>query len=181
VLTDDSYSNSDVKYKLHCIPDEDYDVCRVFTDAGDRLLLAQEVTQPVLHEIIGYTTQNNIGTSRRGTAIVARDGINLANVIRLPSGRAIAARFRDLWLIKVNVPSGAARRQERETFYASELPLSLTDSAHHIVREGDVKCLLEKGDATGTLNYSRALANLIRGMNLQDAWQGSADRPTYTH
>ena len=48
------------------------------------ILLAQEVTQPVLHEIIGYTTQYNIGTSRIGTAIVARDGINLTNVTRLP-------------------------------------------------------------------------------------------------
>jgi exonuclease III len=100
------------------------------------ILLAQEVTQAVLHETTGYTTQYNTETSRRGTAIVVRDGINLANVIRLPSGRAIAARFRDLWLISVCAPSGTARRQERETFYASELPLLLTDTAHHIIRGG---------------------------------------------
>jgi exonuclease III len=144
------------------------------------ILLAQEITETVLHEITGYTAQYNIGTFRRGTAIVARDGINLANVIRLPSGRAIAAKFRDLWLINVYAPSGTARRQERETFYANELPLLLTDTAHHIIW-GDFNCILEKGDATGILNYSGALVNFIRGMNLQDAWQGSADRPVYTH
>jgi exonuclease III len=142
------------------------------------ILLAQEVTQPVLHKITGYITQYNIGTSRRGMAIVARDGINLANVIRLPSGRAIAARFRDLWLINIYAPTGTAWRQERETFYASELPLVLTDTAHHTVMGGDFNCILEKGDASVTLNYSRALANLAGGMNLQDAWQRSADQCT---
>ena len=86
------------------------------------ILLVQEVTQPVLHGIAGYTTQYNIGTSRRGTAIVARDGITLTNVTRLPSGMAITVRFQDLWIINVYAPSGTARRQESEIFYASELP-----------------------------------------------------------
>jgi exonuclease III len=69
------------------------------------ILLFQEVTQHVLHDHKGYTTHYNIQTSRRGTAIVARDGINLTNVTRLPSGRAIAVGFRELWLIKVYAPS----------------------------------------------------------------------------
>jgi exonuclease III len=134
----------------------------------------------VLNEITGNTTQYNLGTSRRGTAIVARSGINLANGTRLPSGRAIAARFQDLWLINVYAPSGTARKQERETFYSSELPNFLTDASHHIIL-GDFNCILKQGDATGTLLFSRALATLIRGLNLQDAWQRSADRPVYTH
>jgi exonuclease III len=100
------------------------------------ILVAQEVTQPVLHEITGYTIQYNIGTSRRGPAIVARDGINLANVTRLSSWRAIAARFQDLRLINIYVPSGTARRQERETSYSSELPYLLTDAAHYIILGG---------------------------------------------
>ena len=41
------------------------------------ILLVQEVTYHVLNEFQGYTTQYNIGANRRGTAIVARDGINL--------------------------------------------------------------------------------------------------------
>ena len=41
------------------------------------ILPVQEVTYHVLNEFQGYTTQYNIGANRRGTAIVARDGINL--------------------------------------------------------------------------------------------------------
>lgn len=68
------------------------------------ILIPQEVTQPVLHDFGGYTTHYNIGTSRRGTAIVAREGITLMNVTRLPSRRAISASFQDLWIINVYAP-----------------------------------------------------------------------------
>ena len=63
------------------------------------ILLVQEVTQHVLHDIHGYTTQYNIGTNRRCTAIVARDGIALENVQMIPSVCAIAAKFRGVWVI----------------------------------------------------------------------------------
>ena len=46
---------------------------------------------------------------------------------------------------------------------------------------GDFNCILEQGEATGILNFSQALATLIRGLNLKDAWQRSVDRPVYTH
>ena len=68
-------------------------------------LLTQEVTQPVLHTIRGYSTLYNIGTEGRGTAIIARDAIHLVNVARLHSGRAIAAKFRDIALINIYAPS----------------------------------------------------------------------------
>ena len=48
----------------------------------------------------------------------------------------MSARFQDLSIINVYAPSGTARRQVREFFYASELPLLLTDSAQHIVLGG---------------------------------------------
>jgi len=48
------------------------------------ILLEQVVTYHVLTYFQGYTTQYNIGANRRGTAIVARDGI------MSPSGRAMA-------------------------------------------------------------------------------------------
>jgi exonuclease III len=86
------------------------------------ILLIQEVTQQVFHDLEGYNTQYIIRTTRRRTAMIARNGITMTNKKRLPSGRAIAARFRDLGLLNEYAPSGTARRQERETFYTSELP-----------------------------------------------------------
>jgi hypothetical protein len=63
------------------------------------ILLVQEVTYHVLNEFQGCTTQYNIGANRRGTAIVARDGINLMNIIMSPPRRAMAVKFREIWII----------------------------------------------------------------------------------
>ena len=64
----------------------------------------QTVTYHVLSDFQGYTTQYNIGANRRGTAIVARDGINPENIILIPSGRAMAAKFREIWVINLYAP-----------------------------------------------------------------------------
>jgi exonuclease III len=60
------------------------------------ILLMQEVTNPFKAGFQGYNIHYNIGTSRRGTAILTRDSIVLTNIIRIPSGRAMAATFRAL-------------------------------------------------------------------------------------
>jgi len=65
------------------------------------ILLVQEVTHHVLNDFQGYTTQCNIGANRRGSAIVARDGINLQHVIMIHSGCAMEAKFREVWVIDV--------------------------------------------------------------------------------
>jgi hypothetical protein len=46
---------------------------------------------------------------------------------------------------------------------------------------GDFNCTLEKGDATGTLNKSRGLTEIIRGMELRDVWNRASESPDYTH
>jgi len=46
---------------------------------------------------------------------------------------------------------------------------------------GDFNCTLEKGDSTGALNHCRALTELLRGIELRDARNRSAERPGYTH
>ena len=135
------------------------------------VLLTQEVTQPVLHTIRGYSALYNIGTEGRGTAIIARDGIHLQNIALLPSGRDIAAKFRDITLINIYAPLGSARRHDRELFYSRELTYVLPVGTPHIVLAGDFNCTLEQGDTTGTINRCRALTDLVNGQALQDAWQ----------
>ena len=100
------------------------------------ILLVQEVTYDVLNDFQGYTTQYNIGANRRGTAIVAWDGINLENIIMSPSGRAMAATFREIWIIIVYAPSGTAMKQKQEHFFNSELPYLLTGETGHIWQYG---------------------------------------------
>jgi endonuclease/exonuclease/phosphatase family metal-dependent hydrolase len=134
----------------------------------------------VLHDLRGYSTLYNIGTNSRGTAIIAREGITLVNLTRLPSGHAIAAKL-DCSIINVYTSSRTAHRQDRETFYSCELPHVLTQESRNMLMAGDFNCTLEQGDSTGAMNHCRALTELLRGMELRDAWNRSADRPGYTH
>ena len=61
----------------------------------------------------------------------------------IPSGRAIAAKFREVWLIDIYAPSGTAQKLECERFYNSELAYLLTDTSGHIILGGDFNCILE--------------------------------------
>jgi exonuclease III len=81
------------------------------------IILLQEVTQPFLDTIRGYSEYTDIGTNRRGTAILMREQITLTNITRLPSERGMVTEYQGVWLINVCAPSGAARRQERESFF----------------------------------------------------------------
>jgi len=143
------------------------------------ILLVQEVTYHVLNDFQGYTIQHDIGANRRGTAIFARDGINLENIIMSPSGRAMAAKFREIWIINVYAPSGTAMKQERERFFNSELPYLLNGETGHMLLGGDFNCLLDASDTT--CSYSRALAELVYGLAITDTWQGKPTRKVFTH
>ena len=145
------------------------------------ILLVQEVTKQVLHNLRGYSTLYNIGTNGRGTAIIAMEGVTLENITRIPSGHANAARFNDCWIINVYFPSGTARKQDRETFHSCEFSHVLTQASSNVLMAGDFNCTLEQGNSTGALNQCRALTGLIRGMELRDAWNRTAEKPGYTH
>jgi exonuclease III len=60
------------------------------------ILFAQEVTSTEVLHIKGYTTFHNVGATMRGTAILAREGIKLSRIMLSPTGRAMAASFRDI-------------------------------------------------------------------------------------
>jgi len=77
----------------------------------------------------------------RGTAIVTRDGITLYNITKLPSGHAITAELRGIWLINIYAPSSAARRQERGKNY-NEMTYLLRKALAHMILGGDFNCVL---------------------------------------
>jgi len=67
------------------------------------ILLVQAVTHPETLNVRGYATHFNIGTSMRGMAILARNEIILTNIIKVPSGRAMAAAY-NILLIMYTLP-----------------------------------------------------------------------------
>jgi exonuclease III len=56
------------------------------------IALLQEVTCPHLDLTHRYTQHINVGTEKRGTAILVKDGIMLTEIRCLPSGRGITAK-----------------------------------------------------------------------------------------
>jgi exonuclease III len=86
------------------------------------IVLLQEVTDHTILETFGYNIYHNIGSTKRGTAIMAKTEYNFTHVTKLPSGRALTdnldrTRFKNMY-----APSGTAKRTERERFFTTELP-----------------------------------------------------------
>jgi exonuclease III len=91
-------------------------------------LFLKELTQPKFDNFRGYTAHTNIGTNRRGTAILAREHLPLARTVSLLSGRWLAESFQGVRLVNIYAPSGAEKRQEGEDLFILELPYLLIDT-----------------------------------------------------
>ena len=78
------------------------------------ITLLQEVTTTNITCTRNYTVHGNIGTEGRGTAILSKTGINLTDVMRLPSGRGIAANLFGRKIVNIYAPSGAEKKRRKE-------------------------------------------------------------------
>jgi exonuclease III len=145
------------------------------------LAFVQEVTTPLLSAIRRYTAYVNEGTDMRGTAILVKDGIPITDIKRIPSGRGMAAIPNGTWIVNIYAPSGAEKKNGRESFYNTDLTYILHTTHADMIIAGDFNCILSKRDSTGTNNYSRALANILNGLGLIDAWNTSTSRRMYTY
>jgi len=139
------------------------------------------VTSTEVLNVRGYNTHLNIGASLRGTAILAKSTLHLTNITTLPSGRAIAVDSKGIRLINVYEPSGKARRTDREQFYTTELSYLFHDGPTDLLIGGDFNCVLHPGDSTEQFQPNMALTQMIRGLELHDAWNQNPARPTDTY
>jgi exonuclease III len=94
---------------------------------------------------------------------------------------AIEADFRGIRPIKVYAPTGIAKRNEGEHFKNAQLPFLLRKPPGTMILGGDFNCILDTVDKTGHFRNSRALADLIHGMALQDTWKEHPAKRTFTH
>lgn len=145
------------------------------------ILLVQEVTTDILHQMRGYTSYLNVGTSKRGTALIAKEPLNMTEIATIPSGRGIAATCTGLRIVNIYAPSGAERRHEREHFFNVEMSYLLGGLHTPLVLGGDFNSVVAPTDCTGGYNYSRTLDRLIKGLGLHDTWQGQVQGRGYTH
>jgi exonuclease III len=73
------------------------------------ILLLQEVTHHNFDTIQHRNKYINVGTERRGTAIFTKEYIHLTDIKYLPSGRGMAGRYHDMYIINVYAPSGTSK------------------------------------------------------------------------
>jgi len=100
--------------------------------------------------------------------LITRDEFKITNVKQLPLGHGIAAEYKGIRMIKIYVPSGTAKRQEREHFYTRDIAYLLEGSPSNMSVGGDFNSILNKLDTTGHFNCSKALDGLVRGLGLED-------------
>ena len=142
--------------------------------------LLQKVSQTTLNTIRRYTGHMNIGRGRLGTGILAKVGLALTNIHRLPSGRGMSASLRGILIEIIYAPSGAEKRQQRDAFYNTEVVHLILSSSTAMILAGDFNCVMTK-DCTGQRNCSRALARLIRRLDFIDVWEATPTRTAYAH
>ena len=145
------------------------------------IILLQEIMTPGSLDAPGYTVYSNVGSDMRGTAIMARRNLQITNIERIPSGRAMAITCYGIRIINIYAPSGTARKADRERFYNEELPMLLSTHTEPMLVGGDFNCVLSPIDSTGTYTASNALTNIIHGLRLVDTWNQDPNRPIYTH
>ena len=142
------------------------------------IIFTQEVTSTEVMNVRGYNEHLNIGASIRGRAILAKIMLHLTNLTTLPSGRAIAADYKGIRLINVYALSGTARRATENNSMPPSCHICFT-TALSISLLGGFNSVLHPSDTTGHFEPSRALSEMIRGLELHDAWKQNP--PTYIH
>jgi hypothetical protein len=144
------------------------------------ILLLQEVTHEGFAARSGYTAHVNIGTDHRGTAILMRRPLSLERIDVLPSGRGLAGCYKATYVVNMYVPSGAARRAEREEFYHVHLPYLSWPIPQHFLLGGYFNYVMSKSDCTGEPNISKGLETFVRGFGAKDSWSDTRQHPTFT-
>jgi exonuclease III len=145
------------------------------------LMFLQEVIHTTINMISQYTAYMNIGTDGRGTTILAKDGLILTEIHRIPSGRGIAATLNGIRIVNIYAPSGSEKRREREAFYNGEVATLIPPTVTEMILAEDFNCVLSSAGCTGQGNYSKALETLVRGLDLRDAWDATPKRTVFTH
>ena len=115
------------------------------------IALLQEVTPGNNITFSGYQSHVNIGTSGRGTAILAKSELPMHRIERIPSGRGIVAYYGNICILNIYAPSGSSNRREREEFFNTGLTKLLPHVSTEMILADDFNCVLSNSDCTGHL------------------------------
>jgi GNAT superfamily N-acetyltransferase len=91
----------------------------------------------------------------------------------------MAAELREIGLVNIYAPCIAEKKQERESFFNIDLPYLLRAIPTTVIVGGDFICVVARTDGTDHFNYSRALDDLVKGVDLVDVWATAPERGIY--
>jgi len=103
------------------------------------------------------------------------------NILRLPTGRGMAAEINGTWIINIYAPSGAEKRTEIGHFFTHEVTALMPPVRRETILAGDFNAIIDKNDSRSQKNISRALKTFISGCALSDAWEITQNRHGYTY
>lgn len=134
----------------------------------------QEVVVDNFSIISNFDSYVNIGRDGRGTAFLARKGINIQDIRLHPNGRIISGKIENGKILIVNAygPSGSQKRHQRNLFYTQELTKHIAearDNATGILLAGDFNAITNKSDSrNGITPVHPPLCNLLQALSLHD-------------
>lgn len=162
-------------------PTKLYALQRFLYDYEIDILFLQEVTFTDFSSLRNYTAHVNLGTDRRGTALITKPGIDLQSLERLPSGRVISGVYQNFGFLNIYAPSGSNKRKEREDFFRMDLPYFLRHLPRQYLLGGDFNCVLRPEDCTGSYRPSASLQKLTTSLHMKDALLCANQPATYTY
>jgi len=118
----------------------------------------------------GYQTLLNIGTTARGTSIMAKVDLPLHGVDRIISGRGLVAYYGNICILNVYAPSGTSNKTDRKAFFNTEILDLIPHVPTELIKAGDFNCVLSNSDCTRHRPSGRASERLIRGLPLLGVW-----------
>ena len=125
------------------------------------IVLLQEVSVSNFN-FFGYKEIINVGPERRGTALLFKENLPIAQVVKLPCGRGIAAKFGHVNVLNIYAPSGSHNRQARSLFFAVDILPLFANVVDDIILAGDFNSVLRDTDTTGHANICGSLRALWR-------------------
>ena len=126
------------------------------------IVLLQEVTHTKITSFRRYNAYVNVGTENRGTAILAKEGLFLTDITRLPSGRGIAVCYEGIRIINIYAPQGQKRGGNERLSITPKCPPSYRPHLRRYLLSGALTVSSPTRTAQDSEKYSRTLENSAR-------------------
>ena len=119
---------------------------------------------------------SNEGPSGRGTGLLVRKGLEIADILMEPEGRILKAQVENIKILVIYAPSGKAKQGLREIFFRETMPSYCIPASENTIIVGDFNAVESVSDKiiTGRRKKSavecKSLKDAMLALGMQDVW-----------